>query len=46
MVVALRWPPPRSPIVKMRFGGRMKGSVQIHGDIFSTGEKWDAECEW
>ena len=23
--------------------GRMKGTVQIHGDIFSTGEKWDAE---
>lgn len=23
--------------------GRMKGTVQIHGDIFSTGEKWDAD---
>jgi prevent-host-death family protein len=23
--------------------GRMKGTVKIHGDIFSTGEKWDAD---
>jgi prevent-host-death family protein len=23
--------------------GRMKGTVKIHGDIFSTGEKWEAE---
>jgi prevent-host-death family protein len=23
--------------------GRMKGTVQIHGDIFSTGEKWEAD---
>lgn len=24
--------------------GRMKGTVEIHGDIFSTGEKWDADA--
>jgi prevent-host-death family protein len=23
--------------------GRMKGTVEIHGDIFSTGEKWEAD---
>lgn len=23
-------------------GGRMAGTVQIHGDLFSTGEKWEA----
>ena len=23
--------------------GRMKGTVKIHGDIFSTGEKWEAD---
>ncbi len=26
----------------MRLGGRMAGTVQIHGDLFSTGEKWEA----
>ena len=24
--------------------GYMKGSVQIHGDIMSTGEKWNADA--
>jgi prevent-host-death family protein len=29
---------------KSRTGfGCMKGTVSIHGDIFSTGEKWNAE---
>jgi prevent-host-death family protein len=23
--------------------GRLKGTVKIHGDIFSTGEKWEAD---
>lgn len=23
--------------------GSMKGKIEIHGDIFSTGETWDAE---
>ena len=23
--------------------GRMKGTVEIHGDIFSTGERWEAD---
>ncbi len=23
--------------------GRMKGTVKIHGDIFSTGERWEAD---
>jgi prevent-host-death family protein len=23
--------------------GRLKGTVEIHGDIFSTGEKWEAD---
>jgi prevent-host-death family protein len=23
--------------------GRMKGTVRIHGDIFSTGERWEAD---
>lgn len=23
-------------------GGRMAGTVQIHGDLFSTGEQWEA----
>jgi prevent-host-death family protein len=23
--------------------GRLKGTVQIHGDIFSTGEQWEAD---
>ena len=23
--------------------GRMKGTIEIHGDIFSTGEKWEAD---
>ncbi len=27
---------------KVEYGGRMKGTVEIHGDIFSTGEKWEA----
>lgn len=25
--------------------GRMKGTVKIHGDIFSTGQKWNADSE-
>jgi prevent-host-death family protein len=25
--------------------GRMKGSAKIHGDIFSTGEKWNADSD-
>lgn len=24
--------------------GRMKGTIEIHGDIFSTGEKWEADA--
>src|SRR5690242_2656922 len=27
---------------KIQYGGRMKGTMEIHGDIFSTGEKWNA----
>jgi prevent-host-death family protein len=23
--------------------GRLRGTVKIHGDIFSTGEKWEAD---
>jgi prevent-host-death family protein len=23
--------------------GRLKGTLKIHGDIFSTGEKWEAD---
>jgi prevent-host-death family protein len=23
--------------------GRMKGTIEIHGDIFSTGEQWEAD---
>ena len=23
--------------------GRLKGTVKIHGDIFSTGERWEAD---
>jgi len=23
--------------------GRLKGTVRIHGDIFSTGERWEAD---
>ncbi len=26
-------------------GGLMKGTVQIHGDLFSTGERWDADAD-
>jgi prevent-host-death family protein len=25
--------------------GRMKGTVEIRGDIFSTGEKWEADSD-
>ncbi len=28
--------------VSVSSGGRMAGTVQIHGDLFSTGEKWEA----
>ena len=28
---------------RVPYGGRMKGTVQIHGDLFSTDEKWEAE---
>jgi prevent-host-death family protein len=24
--------------------GRLKGTVKIHGNIFSTGEKWEADA--
>ncbi len=28
--------------VSVSSGGRMAGTIQIHGDLFSTGEKWEA----
>jgi len=34
--------PISSPKPKSAFGC-MKGSIKIHGDIFSTGEKWSAD---
>jgi prevent-host-death family protein len=27
---------------KIQYGGRAKGTMEILGDIFSTGEKWEA----
>ena len=32
---------PMEPL-SLSSGGRMAGTVQIHGDLFSTGEKWEA----
>ena len=29
-------------LLSVSSGGRMAGTVQIHGDLFSTGEKWEA----
>ena len=34
---------PMAPATKAA-GGLMKGTVQIHGDLFSTGERWDADA--
>lgn len=34
---------PIKPTNMMRYYGCMKGKMKILGDIFSTGEKWDAE---
>ena len=31
----------RAPVT---YAGLMKGTVQIHGDLFSTGEKWEADA--
>lgn len=31
------------PTAFSRLNGIMKGKIKIHGDIMSTGEKWDAE---
>jgi len=31
-----------APPPKPKLGGHMKDTVQINGDIFSTGEKWAA----
>ena len=28
---------------KIEYGGRMKDTVEVVGDIFSTGETWNAE---
>jgi len=28
---------------KPQIFGRLKGTVKIHGDIFSTGERWEAD---
>jgi prevent-host-death family protein len=28
---------------RQEFFGRLKGTVKIHGDIFSTGERWEAD---
>lgn len=30
------------PTAFSRLNGIMKGKIKIHGDIMSTGEKWDA----
>ncbi|HQZ82008.1 MAG TPA: type II toxin-antitoxin system Phd/YefM family antitoxin [Pyrinomonadaceae bacterium] len=34
---------PIRPVDNSGFIGSMKGQIKIHGDIFSTGIKWDAE---
>ncbi|MBY0508046.1 MAG: type II toxin-antitoxin system prevent-host-death family antitoxin [Bryobacteraceae bacterium] len=33
---------PIAPVAKS-YGGSLRGTVRIHGDLFSAGEKWDAE---
>jgi len=34
---------PMGPVDNTSLFGNMKGKIEILGDIFSTGEKWDAE---
>ena len=34
---------PSGPVDNSKLFGSMKGKIKILGDIFSTGEKWDAE---
>lgn len=34
---------PIRPVDNSGLIGSMKGQIKIHGDIFSTGIKWDAE---
>ena len=33
---------PEMPVDNSKLIGSMKGEIKILGDIFSTGEKWDA----
>ncbi len=42
VAVARVVPMEAKPTGRVSYGGRMKGTVQIHGDILSTGEKWEA----
>lgn len=35
---------PMAPVDNSSLFGNMKGKIDILGDIFSTGEKWDAEA--
>ena len=37
---------PINPGGNERFIGSMKGKIQIHGDIFTTGINWDAESRY
>jgi len=34
-----------APGAKVVYGGLMKGTVQIHGDLFSTGQVWEAAAD-
>jgi len=34
---------PERALENEQFVGSMKGQIKVHGDLFSTGERWDAQ---